>query len=86
MDCYVSEIIAVVDEKHAEDLAKIVEQLKAAGVEISNVNDNEHVVEGTVESEKLKAVGKVPGVEYVRTVFTYAANYPPGDPRDRDGE
>jgi hypothetical protein len=86
MDCYVSDIIAVVDEKHSDDLTKIVEQLKAAGVEISNVNDDEHVVEGTVESEKLKAVGKVPGVEYVRTVFTYAANYPPGDPRDRDGE
>jgi hypothetical protein len=85
MDAYVSDIIAVVDEKHSDDLTKVVEQLKAAGVEISNVNDDEHVVEGTVESEKLKAVGKVPGVEYVRTVFTYAANYPPGDPRDRDG-
>ena len=86
MDCYVSDIIAVVDERHSDELEKIVEQLKAAGVEISNVNDDEHVVEGTVDSEKLKAVGKVPGVEYVRTVFTYAANYPPGDPRDRDGE
>ena len=86
MDAYVSEIIAVVDEKHADDLDKVVEQLKALGVDVSNVNDDEHVVEGTVESDKLKAVGKVPGVEYVRTVFTYAANYPPGDPRDRDGE
>ena len=85
MDAYVSEIIAVVDEKHSDDLAKVVEQLKSAGVDVSNVNDDEDVIEGTVESQKLKAVGKVPGVEYVRTVYTYAANYPPGDARDRNG-
>jgi hypothetical protein len=24
-------------------------------------------------------------VDYVRKVFTYHANFPPGDPRDRDG-
>jgi hypothetical protein len=23
-------------------------------------------------------------VEYVRTIFTYVADYPPGDPRDLD--
>ena len=85
MDAYVSEIIAVINDKHSDDLDKIVAQLKAAGVDVSNVNSDENVVEGTVESVKLKEVGKVPGVEYVRTVFTYAANYPPGDPRDRDG-
>jgi hypothetical protein len=86
MDCYVSEIIAVVAEKHSGNLDKIVEQLKTAGVDVASVNNNENVIEGTVESAKLKEVGNVPGVEYVRTVFTYAANYPPGDPRDRDGE
>jgi hypothetical protein len=86
MDAYVSEIIAVIDQKHSDDLGKIVEQLKAAGVDVTNVNNDDHVIEGCVETEKLKEVGKVPGVEYVRTVFTYAANYPPGDPRDRDGE
>lgn len=86
MDTYVSEIIAVIDEKHSDDLATIVEQLKDAGVDVSNVNEDEHVIEGCVESRKLKEIGKLPGVEYVRTVFTYAANYPPGDPRDQDGE
>jgi hypothetical protein len=85
MDAYVSEIIAVVDEKRSDDLDKIVEQLKTCGVEVSNINKDENVIEGCVESQKLKDIGKVPGVEYVRTVFTYAANYPPGDPRDRDG-
>jgi len=86
MDAYVSEIIAVVDEKHSDDLDKIVQQLKTIGVDVANVNNDEHVIEGSVESHKLKEVGKIPGVEYVRTVFTYAANYAPGDPRDQDGE
>ena len=85
MDAYVSEIIAVIADTHSADLDKIVELLKATGVDVSNINTDENVIEGTVESEKLKEIGKVPGVEYVRTVFTYAANYPPGDPRDRDG-
>jgi hypothetical protein len=86
MDCYVSDIIAVIEEKHSDNLARVVDELKSAGVDVSNVNNDEHVVEGTVESHRLIEVGKVLGVEYVRTVFTYAANYPPGDPRDRDGE
>jgi hypothetical protein len=85
MDAYVSEIIAVVAESHSDNLDKIVVLLKAAGVDVSNINCDEHIIEGCVESEKLKEVGNVAGVEYIRTVFTYAANYPPGDPRDRDG-
>jgi hypothetical protein len=86
MDAYVSEIIAVVDEEHSGDLNKIVEQLKKAGVDVSRVNQEECVVEGNVESYKLKDLEKLPGVDYIRTVFTYAANYPPGDPRDKDGQ
>jgi hypothetical protein len=85
MDAYVSEIIAVIDQRHDGKLAELIENLKKTGVEITNVNEEENVVEGSVESHRLKEVSKVPGVEYVRTVFTYAADYPPGDPRDRDG-
>jgi hypothetical protein len=85
MDAYVSEIIAVISEDHVPSLDAILAQLKKTGMEVSNVNKDDNVIEGTIESEKLKELGKVPGVEYIRTVFTYAANYPPGDPRDRDG-
>ncbi len=85
MDAYVSEIIAVVDDDKSVDLNKIVDQLKAAGMDVSRVNQDECVVEGNVESYKLKDLEKLKGVNYIRTVFTYAANYPPGDPRDKDG-
>jgi hypothetical protein len=43
------------------------------------------VVEGTIDASLVHDLEKLDCVEYVRTVFTYNANYPPGDPRDRDG-
>jgi len=79
-----SEIIAVIDDKYCDDLEKVVKQLKDEGVEIYKVNQNEGVIEGLVDASKVKQIDDLPGVEYVRTVFTYAANYPPDDPRDRD--
>lgn len=81
-----SEIVAVIDDKHSDDLDEMVGRLKGAGVEVWNVNRSEGVIEGLVETYKVKMIDDLPGVDYVRTVFTYAANYPPGDPRDRDGE
>jgi hypothetical protein len=85
MDAYMSEIVAVIDDKSCENLDAMVKQLRDAGMEVSQVNPNEGVVEGLVEASKVKQIDDLPGVEYVRTVFTYAADYPPGDPRDRNG-
>ncbi|CAN5496221.1 hypothetical protein BH09PLA1_BH09PLA1_10450 [soil metagenome] len=85
MDAYMSEIVAVIDDEHCDDMDAIVARLTKAGVEVSNVNSSEGVIEGLVDASKVKAIDDMPGVEYVRTVFTYAADYPPGDPRDRNG-
>ena len=85
MDAYMSEIVAVIDDQHCDDLDTIVKDLTKAGVEVSNVNRSEGVIEGLVDASKVKQIDDLPGVEYVRTVFTYAADYPPGDPRDRNG-
>ena len=85
MDAYMSEIVAVIDDDHCDDLDGLVKQLTSAGVEVSNINRSEGVIEGLVEASKIKQIDDMPGVEYVRTVFTYAADYPPGDPRDRNG-
>ena len=85
MDAYVSEIVAVIDQNHADKLDEMVAQMKAHGMDVTKVNDSEAVIEGTIESYKLKEIDAIPGVEYVRTVFTYAADYARGDPRDIDG-
>jgi hypothetical protein len=85
MDAYMSEIVAVVDDEHCDDMDALVQRLTKAGVEVSNVNRSEGIVEGLVDASKVKEIDDLPGVDYVRTVFTYAADYPAGDPRDRDG-
>jgi len=85
MDAYMSEIVAVIDDEHCDDMDAIAKRLTNAGVEVSSINPNEGVIEGLVEASRVKEIDDMPGVEYVRTVFTYAADYPVGDPRDRNG-
>ena len=45
----------------------------------------ENDLPGAVEAHKVHDLQKLDCVEYVRTVFTYHANYPPGHPKDKDG-
>jgi hypothetical protein len=54
-------------------------------VEVWHADDDRSVVEGAVETSRVHDLQKLDCVEYVRTVFTYHANYPPGHPKDRDG-
>ena len=85
MDANISEIVVVLDKAFENDLAGAIEQLKKCGMEVCSANDDTSVVEGQINSEHLHTLEKLPCVDYVRKVFSYDANYPPGDPRDRDG-
>src|SRR5207247_252087 len=62
-----------------------VEKLKTVGMESRSADDDTSVVEGSIDSCRLEELEKLDCVDYVRKVFSYDANYPPGDPRDRDG-
>ena len=84
-DATYSEVVVVLEELTTEQTARAVELLKAAGLDVCRVDDEQSVVEGTIEAFKAHDLKSVPNVRYVRTVFTYEANFPPGDPRDRDG-
>jgi hypothetical protein len=84
-DAYLSDVVVVLDELSTERTHQVVEKLAAAGLEVSRVDDDASVVEGTIESGKAHALHHVECVRYVRVVFSYEANFPPGDPRDRDG-
>ena len=85
-DGYFSDVVVMLDELSTEDTRQVVEQLKAAGLDVSRVDDDMSVVEGTIEASKANALSAVSHVRYVRSVFTYLADYPPGDPRDKDGQ
>ena len=83
-DANISDIVVVLDKRWENDLAGAVEHLKKAGVEVRSADDNNSVVEGVCESAKVKELEKLDCVDYVRTTFSWIADYPPGDPRDQD--
>ena len=84
-DAYFSDVVVMLEELSTEQTHEVVERLKAAGLEVSRVDDELSVVEGTIDAHRAHDLKHVAHVRYVRSVFTYLANYPPGDPRDRDG-
>ena len=84
-DGYLSHVVVVLEELTTEQTDDVVGRLKAAGLEVSRVDDDMSVVEGTIDAGRAHDLKHVTHVRYVRPVFTYLANYPPGDPRDRDG-
>lgn len=83
-DAFISDVIVTVDETPERPFDQIIESLKQAGMQVADVCKERCVVEGTVDASKVCQIDDLPGVEYVRTVFTYVADYPPGDPRDLD--
>ena len=85
MDAIISDIVVVLDRAYEERLADAVAILKAHGMEVRSANDDTSVVEGTIAEDRVHDLQKLECVDYVRKVFTYHANFPPGDPRDRDG-
>ena len=84
MDAFVTECVVVLDKAYEERLKDALACLEAAGLSVLSADDDNSVIEGTIEAHKVEALEKLDCVDYVRKVFTYEANYPPGDPRDVD--
>jgi hypothetical protein len=85
MDAIISEVVVTLDRRWEHNLPGAVRKLKHAGMTVWSADDDASVVEGAIDTHNLHALERLDCVRYVRTVFTYHANYPPGDPRDRDG-
>jgi hypothetical protein len=84
-DAEMTEVVVVLDELDDERTLRVVEMLKEKGLEVFKVDNDESVVDGTIESDKVKSLKDVESVRFVRSVLTYTVDYPPGDPRDKDG-
>ena len=85
-DAYISDVVVVVTDDAGQKLDETIDRLKSEGLEVQNVNKDQGVIEGSCPVSKVKTIDHLPGVSYVRSVFTYIADYPPGDPRDLDGQ
>ena len=86
MDARISDVMVTLDQRWGNRMDDAMDQLKKAGLESAAPIDDQALVEGTIEVSKAPALEKLDCVDYVRTVFTYWADYPVGDPRDKNGE
>ncbi len=84
-DAEITDVVIVLDELDDEQTLAVVKKLEAAGLNVTSVNHDISTVEGSIRSEKVHGLHHVEKVRYVRSVMTYTADYPPGDPRDADG-
>ena len=84
-DAEMTEVVVVLDDLNDEQTQRVVGQLQRAGLEVSKVDNDQSVVEGTVDSAKVHDLKHVEHVRYVRSVLSYTVDYPAGDPRDQDG-
>ena len=85
-DQIISDITVILDTRYTEDAKtdEAVKDLKDQGMSVSNVDYNSSVIEGTIPQEKLHNLQQLDCVDYVRTTFTYYADYPSTDPRNQD--
>jgi len=84
-DAELTEVVVVLDELDTDRTGHVVQRLQAVGLEVWKVDDDRSVVEGAIDSCKVHDLKQVEHVRYVRSVLTYTVDYPPGDPRDKDG-
>lgn len=72
---YISEVTVVLDAKYEDQprTNEAVDMLKKLGMNVTNVDEDDSVVEGDIDAAKLKELENLDCVDYVRTVFSYVA-------------
>jgi|HubBroStandDraft_6_1064221.scaffolds.fasta_scaffold979907_1 hypothetical protein len=83
-DAELSDIEVVLEELLGITPEQAAEKLKTAGLCLSNVDQENCIIEGTIDACKVNSLKEIDFVKYVRVVFTYIADFPPGDPRNCD--
>jgi hypothetical protein len=83
-DAELSDIEVVLEEEPGITTAKAAEKLTSLGLCVSNVDHENCIIEGTIDCAKVNSLKSLDFVKYVRVVFNYIADYPPGDPRNCD--
>ena len=71
---------------YAERMDEAIDQLRQAGLQVTDSNDNLGVVEGTIPSRLLHGLEHLPLVQYVRHMASWTADYPDDDPRNQPGD
>jgi hypothetical protein len=83
-DDELTDVMVVLVDEPGMSAADAAAKLKGLGLAVSDIDDANGVIEGTIETAKVKSLNSLEFVKYVRNVFNYVADYPPGDPRNQD--
>jgi hypothetical protein len=86
-DVDVSDIVVVADDGNdAAKLDQLAATLKTMGVTVESVDHDNGVIEGTAPTAQVAAIKKLPGVNYVRSVYNYVAESRGGDAGKADSD
>ncbi|HZZ44977.1 MAG TPA: hypothetical protein VFE58_18720 [Tepidisphaeraceae bacterium] len=82
----ISDITVILDNRYSDDAKtdQAVDLMKKAGMQVDSVDYDNSVVEGTIAQAKVHELQQMDCVDYVRTTFTYYANFPTGQADDFD--
>jgi hypothetical protein len=73
---YISEVTIVLDRSYMDQpkTNEAIERLKVLGMSVTNVDEDDSVVEGDIDSAMLGELELLDCVDYVRTVFSYISD------------
>jgi hypothetical protein len=83
-DAYITEVMITLKGTYGDRMEEALKQLRGVGMHVDNADQDMSMVEGSIEAGSVHALEQLDAVQYVRKMHTYAAEYPAGDPRDRN--
>jgi len=83
-DAYITEVMITLKGTYGDRMEEALKQLRGVGMHVDHADDDMSMVEGSIEAGSVGALEQLDAVQYVRKMHTYAAEYPKGDPRDRN--
>ena len=83
-DAELTEVIVVLEDEPGMTARDAAKKLVELGLAVSEILEAVGVVSGTILTANLPAIRKLEFVKYIRDVFKYIADYPPGDSRNLD--
>ena len=84
-DAYIADVLVVLECDDQKQIPPVIEQLTLIGMSVEDIDNDNAVVQGSIDASKVKSLEKVAYVRYCRVLETYIADFPTSDPRDLDG-
>ena len=73
---YFTEVVIILEPLDDEQMKRVVSELESRGLRVDTVDNDNSVVEGTIESSRLHDIQSAPSVDVVRQEYTYVAEFP----------